>query len=192
MRVNRLMPLTVVFVLMMLAGCANEQPFTGQTFAQDTQQGSDSGLGVFPTPQSSGAAGGLNGASSEAELVDLVVSQLGVDSRQAKGGIGAIFALAQQRMDPSDFMRLSSSVPGMEQYLSAVPQSTSSISWFSSTESLLSEQGNGLGKLAVLATSFQALGMNADMIREFVPLLMQYIQGQSGPEALSLLQSALY
>jgi hypothetical protein len=49
-----------------------------------------------------------------------------------------------------------------------------------------------LGDLAALAGSFQTLGMNTNMITQFVPLVLQYVQGQSGAGAMSLLQSALY
>lgn len=125
-------------------------------------------------------------------LVDLLVNQLGVNSQQALGGVGSIFALAQQRMNPNDFMQLTGTVPGMNQYLSAVPQPASSNFLFGSAAGLMGGQAGALGNLAALAGSFQSLGMNADMIGQFVPVVLQYVQSQGGPAAMSLLQNSLY
>ncbi|QPK61702.1 DUF2780 domain-containing protein [Methylomonas sp. LL1] len=172
------MSLSVVCTVLLVAGCASEQPFSGQTFASAGGQTSGARQAGYQAP--------------EPELVDVLTGQLGVNSRQAMGGVGSIFSLAQQRMNPSDFMRLSSYVPDMDQYLSAVPQSTSSNSLFGLAAGLMGEQTNGLGSLAVLAGSFQTLGMDANMIGQFVPVVLQYIQGQSGPAAMNLLQNALY
>jgi hypothetical protein len=46
--------------------------------------------------------------------------------------------------------------------------------------------------LAVLAGSFQTLGMDTNMIGQFVPVVLQYVRDQSGPTAMSLLQRSLY
>lgn len=184
-RMNRLAPVSAVLLLSMIAGCASEQPLTGQMFADDSQE---------PLSRQAGnpVAVGSPDAGPETELVDILVNQLGIDSRQAKGGVGSILALVQQRMDPIDFMRLSNSVPNIDQYLSAVPASTSSISWFSSPESLQGQQGPGSDRQTVLESSFERLGMNADMISRFTSIVLQYVQAQNGPEVMSLLLGALY
>ncbi|MGZ4998882.1 MAG: DUF2780 domain-containing protein [Methylomonas sp.] len=130
--------------------------------------------------------------SSELGLVNTLVDRFGINSQQALGGVGSIFALAQQRMKPEDFMQLSSSVPGMDRYLSSVPGSTSSVSWLSSEAELMADKNNSLGSLTALTGSFQTLGMNADMISQFVPVVLQHVQTESGPTAMSLLLEALY
>lgn len=182
---HRLTSGSVVLVLLMLTGCASDQAITGQMFAEEAPKGAVS-------QQVDPALAPLKDPVAKTELSEMLVGQLGVDSTQAMGGVGAILALARQRLSPLDFMRLSDNFPEMDQYLSAVPQSGASISWFSSPESLMGESNHGLGGLAVLANSFRKLGMDADMIGQFVPIVLQYVQAQSGPEALSLLQGALY
>lgn len=179
---------TLAGAVIWLVGCAPTQQQTNQNWALGGQQA--------PTFQSvanpSTVAAASAAVSPEAGLVNILVDQLGVNSQQAMGGVGSIFSLAQQRMNPSDFMQLSGSVPGMDQYLSAVPQPSSSSVLFGSAAGLLGGQANGLGNLAALAGSFQSLGMSTNMIGQFVPVVLQYVQGQSGQAAMSLLQSALY
>ncbi|WP_150050933.1 DUF2780 domain-containing protein [Methylomonas rhizoryzae] len=161
----------------LLAGCAQTPSGAGQVLAQAAAQQ---------------AVGTLTGSSSQLGLVTLLVDKLGVNPQQALGGAGSIFALAQQYMNPSDFTQLSGSIPGMDQYLGAVPQSSGSNVLLGSAATLLGGQNSGLGKLAALGGSFQSLGMNANMASQFVPVVLQYVQGQGGSGAMSLLQRALY
>jgi len=132
------------------------------------------------------------GTSHELTLTGILTEQLSITPQQAMGGVGAILALAQQRMDPIDFMRLSNSVPNIDQYFSEVPASASSVSWFSSPESLQGQQGPVSDRLAFLAGSFEKLGMNAEMVGRFTSIVLQYFQAQNGPEVMSLLLGALY
>ena len=187
------MPLTVVGVVLTIVGCAPAQQNTGQTFAQAAAQA--------PAVQQAATANSIvnnplaaasSSAVPESGLVNTLVNQLGVNQQQAMGGVGSIFSLAQQRMNPTDFMQLRGNVPGIDQYLSAVPEPSSSSLLIGSAASMLGGQAGGLGNLAALAGSFQTLGMSSNMITQFVPLVLQYVQGQSGAGAMSLLQSALY
>lgn len=169
---------TLVGAVVWLAGCTPAQQQSNQNWALGGQQTPVVQQAVYPNPV--------------AGLVNMLVNQLGINSQQAMGGVGSIFSLAQQRMNPGDFMQLSGSVPGMNQYLSAVPQPSSSSLLFGSAANLMGDQAGGLGSLAALAGSFQSLGMSTNMIGQFVPVVLQYVQGQSGPAAMNLLQSALY
>lgn len=126
---------------------------------------------------------------SETELVNLLVERLGVDSRQAMGGMGAIFALARQRMTPEDFMQLSNSVPNMEQYLAVVPPSTTSFQLGIEANAV---DVNEVAGAEALNEAFQSLGMNPEMIPRFVTVVLQYLQQRSELAAMSLLQSAMY
>ncbi|AEG02060.1 DUF2780 domain-containing protein [Methylomonas methanica] len=178
------MSYTLAGAALWLAGCTPAQQQTSQNWALGGQQAPAVQQAVNPNP--------VAATSPETGLVNLLVNQLGVNSQQAMGGVGSIFSLAQQRMNPGDFMQLSGSVPGMNQYLSAVPQPSSSSVLLGSAASLMGDQVGGLGSLAALAGSFQSLGMSTNMIGQFVPMVLQYVQGQSGPAAMSLLQSVLY
>lgn len=176
----------VFATVLSLTACAPMQQSTGQTLAQGAAQNS--------VAQSAVNVGAVTNAGAESGLVNVLVDQLGINSQQAMGGVGSIFSLARQRMSPADFMQLSGSVPDMDQYLSEVPQSSgsSSSSWLGNAADLIGDQANGLGRLAALAGSFQTLGMDTNMISQFVPVVLDYVQGQGGPGAMSLLQSALY
>ncbi|WP_445372953.1 DUF2780 domain-containing protein [Methylomonas sp. HW2-6] len=146
-------------------------------------------------PAAVGALGSaVTGTGNEASLINLLVGKLGVSPQQALGGVGSIFSVAQQRMNPADFSQLSGSVPGMDGYLSSAPQlppAGSNSGLLGAAGSLLGGQNNALGSLAALAGSFQSLGMNPSMVSQFLPVVLQYVQNQGGAGAMNLLQSAL-
>ncbi|MDD2759535.1 MAG: DUF2780 domain-containing protein [Methylomonas sp.] len=127
--------------------------------------------------------------SAEAELVVFLVERLGIEPKQAMGGLGSVFAFARQRMTPEDFMRLSASVPDMDDYLSAVPTLPSAGSWLGPRTNIAGASAM-MTRFGVLAESFQALGMDADMPARFVPVVLQYLRDQSELLAMSLLQNA--
>jgi hypothetical protein len=182
-----------VSVVTMLSACAPVQQKTSdQTLAMVTPRTAGVSSVANQGSAAVNAAAGMLGQSGDQVLVNSLVGKLGISPQQALGGVGSIFSVAQQRLNPGDFSKLSQSVPGMNQYLSAVPQQAAS----SASSSLLGVAGNMMGGqvggLANLAGSFQSLGMNPSMVSEFVPVVLQYVQNQSGAGAMSLLQHALY
>ena len=130
--------------------------------------------------------------ASESDLVVFLTDRLGVDSDQARAGVGSIFAFAQQRMTPDDFMQLSSCVPDMSRYLASVPQSTTVNFQWGSAKKGIGQAVPGLVGQGTLNTSFQALGMNPEMANQFATVILQYLQQRSELAAMSLLQNALY
>ncbi len=178
---STLRSMTAISTICLLAACAPAKELSEQTLASGSSE----------TAAISSASNAVS-QSSQSDLTGMLTNQLGINQQQALGGAGSIFALAQNRMKPGDFMQLSQSVPDMDQYLSAVPNSKkSSSSLFSSAAELMGE-GSSLGNLANLAGSFQSLGMDSAMINQFVPVVLKYVQGQGGAGAMSLLQNALY
>jgi hypothetical protein len=128
-----------------------------------------------------GDAGGLTG---------MLMQQLGVTEPQATGGAGAIFGLAKSKLSAEDFGTMSAGVPDMSSLLSTAPAVGGESGGLAGGLAGMAGAG-GLGSLGSLAGSFSSLGLGADMAGKFVPVCIQYLQGTGGPEAASLLQTAL-
>lgn len=152
------------------------------------------------SPQQTAAAiaGNMAGvspiASQSPALVGLLVQQLGISPAQAMGGAGSIFSVAQQMMTPNNFGLVSNSVPGMSQMLAAAPKmagyGSGAGGLMGSAASALGG-GSSLGQMAMLASSFQNLGLGTGMVNQFIPVILQYVQTQGGASTMGLLQSAL-
>jgi len=186
---NYFMRFAGVSAVLLASGCLPlQQQSTGQPYA--LPQVGQSQQMPYSAPVSTSLP--ATGVATEAGLVNALTDKLGISQQQAVGGVGSIFSLAQQRLNPGDFSTLSNNVPNMNQYLSAAPQAVApsqSSALLGAAGSLLGGQANTLG---ALAGSFQSLGMGPSMIAQFVPVVLQYLQGQNSGVAANLLQRALY
>lgn len=186
MRANTLLVLSAIVTL---TGCA------GQSAGTAALGGSDLASAGAAAGMTSAVAESAPMASQESGLVDLLVSQLGVTPAQATGGAGAIFSTAKQGMSTSDFAQVSNAVPGMDQMLSAAPSVSSSMPGSSgmmgAATGALGSSGGAVGNMANLAGSFQSLGLDSNMVNQFVPVILDYVKGQGGSSTMSLLQSSL-
>ncbi|MBS3965197.1 MAG: DUF2780 domain-containing protein [Methylomonas sp.] len=183
-------PIIITGIALTLTGCMAPSPHTGQIFT---------GGAVNPAatlPQVAAATPVVDAVSNAVQLslVNTLASQLGITPQQAMGGAGAIFQVAQQRIPANDFSTLSNAIPGMNQYLAAVPRAAApnnAMGLLGAAAGLAGGQAGGLMGLASLVTSFNALGLNAQMINQFVPMMLQHVQQQSGQAAMMMLQAAL-
>lgn len=125
-------------------------------------------------------------AAQAQDLVSMLTDQLGVSNEQASGGAGAIFDYAQNNLSADDFSTVASGVPDMDNLLSAAPEPKKE-STMGKVGSMLGDSG-GLGGLASLASSFESLGLDADMVSKFMPIVNDYIGSVSGEQALGLLK----
>lgn len=134
-------------------------------------------------------------------LVDALTSKLGVTPAQASGGAGALLGLAQGKLSADDNSALASAIPGLDQLIGSAPKVEASAN---QTGDLLGQANSLLGggnsllgdnsslqTLASLAPAFEALGLDAGMAQQFLPVILEYVN-QNGSEALmGALQQAL-
>jgi hypothetical protein len=129
-------------------------------------------------------------ATAQAEgpdLIQMLTSQLGVSGEQATGGAGALFDYAQQNLSADDFATIASGIPGMDQMLDMAPEPENS-SALGKAAGTLGGFDKSLGGMAGLASSFESLGLDADMVSKFVPIVSDYVGSVSGDQAMALLQ----
>jgi Protein of unknown function VcgC/VcgE (DUF2780) len=186
-----------IALVITISGCApatqNLAPVSGATGMSSTEA-------ITSQLPSAGTAAGMMGsvagstplAAQTPSLVGILVQQLGITPAQATGGAGSIFSVAKQSMSSTSFGQVSNAVPGMDQLIAAAPAlggsaTTGGGSLLGSAASALG--GSSLGNMVVLANSFQSLGMGSGMMNQFIPVILQYIQGTGGSSTMGLLQS---
>ena len=121
------------------------------------------------------------------DLIQMLTSQLGVSGEQATGGAGAMFEYAKDNLDADDFATIAKGVPGMDDLIAMAPEPENS-SALGKAGGALGGFDKSLGGLAGLASSFESLGLDADMVSKFVPVVSDYVGSVSGDEAATLLQ----
>ncbi|MDH3787761.1 MAG: DUF2780 domain-containing protein [Xanthomonadales bacterium] len=129
----------------------------------------------------------LSAQAGSSDLVGMLTDQLGISKEQAAGSSGAIFDYAKQNLSADDFATVAEGVPDMDGLLAAAPAAESD-SALGKASSMLGGSGGSLGGLASLASSFESLGLDADMVQKVVPIVTDYIGNVSGDQAMALLQ----
>ena len=128
-------------------------------------------------------------SADTSKLIGTLVDTLGVTEDQATGGSGAVFREAKNNMSSGDYSQLLKAVPGIDSLISAAPQ-TGGLAGKAS--SLLGGSGGSATGMANLAGSFSKLGLAPDMVNQFVPVILDFVQSEGGDQAMTLLKSALF
>lgn len=132
-------------------------------------------------------------SAQEGGLVELLMQKLGVTQPQAQGGAGALFSVAKDALSPQDFDQVAATVPEMESLLKAAPETSGSVGdMLSQGSSLFGGKTNKqVGSAMDLANSFSELGLSPEMVNEYVPVVLDYVEAKGGEAVRNLLASAL-
>lgn len=57
------------------------------------------------------------------ELIQLLIAQLGINEPQAKGGLGAILSIAQNKLSPATVAEIGKLLPNLADLIKAAPAS---------------------------------------------------------------------
>jgi len=124
------------------------------------------------------------------ELLQILTSQLGVTASQAEGGAGLLFKLAKENLSSDDFGKIANAVPGVESLLSAAPDSGGMSSIIGGLASSFGDSSQ-FGNLASLAGGFKNLNMDSELVAQFIPIILSFVQSKGGDVAKGLLEKAL-
>jgi hypothetical protein len=143
----------------------------------------------FSLGDAANAISGMKGDNTAAaaaaptpQTADLLsaLSELNVTPEQAIGGAGAMLGLAKNQLSSTDYSELAKSVPGID-ILSGGGE-LGALAGLLGSSGNAAGLGNALGAVkntTDLSSAFSALGMDAGMIGQFAPVLLQYF-GQQG------------
>lgn len=130
--------------------------------------------------------------AQDTSLISLLTQQLGVTEPQAQGGAGSIFNLAKEKLSPQEFSQVSNTVPDMNGLLDAAPKKETGMGgMLGGATSMFGGGGSSLEGLASLASSFSQLGLSPDMVKQFVPVILNYVKINGGETVSNLLAAVL-
>ena len=125
------------------------------------------------------------------ELIQQLTSSLGIGEEQAKGGAGLIFNLAKEKLGSGDFGQIAEAVPGMDSLLNAAPKEDGG-GIGGMLGGIASAVGGGeLGSIAGLIGGFDKLGLDADMVQKFLPVVLDFVGSKGGDTVKNLLSGVL-
>jgi Protein of unknown function VcgC/VcgE (DUF2780) len=125
------------------------------------------------------------------DLIGRLTKELGVDKKQARGGLVALLRAGQQNLSRTDFKQFVADIPGADTLLASAPPPSAMSSLAGGLGSLLGGRSGGAGRWAGLAASFTELGISIDTARKFGPIVLDYMREHGGEELVEKVRSAL-
>ncbi len=120
-------------------------------------------------------------------LASRIADKLDISLTKAQGGAGAIFEYAEDQLDDYDFDDLVDAVPEMDSLLDAAPEIDRD-SRFGRISGNLRDFDSSRGGLAGLAASFEELNLDPEIISDFLPIIYDYVESESGERIADLLE----
>jgi hypothetical protein len=120
------------------------------------------------------------------ELITRLSQQLKIDERQARGGAAVLFKAAREKLGGAEFDHMLGSVGGVDTLLKQAPQSGGGL-----LGGLASLAGGNAALIATIVSGFSKLNLSTDDAQKFVPIVLDYLRGQVGPETVSKLEKTL-
>ena len=125
------------------------------------------------------------------ELIQQLVQQLGVSDQQAKGGAGLIMGAVKSQLGRTDYSKVKSAIPEADELISAAPADSGIGSTLCGLVSSLNGGDSNLSTLAGLARGFAKLNLDSDMIGQFVPVVLSFVQSKGDDTAENLIAGVL-
>ena len=122
------------------------------------------------------------------KLIGSLTDLLGVSGEQATGGAGAVFREAKKNMNPGDFSKLLSAIPGIDSLIQAAPE-VSGLAGKAS--SLFGGSSGSVQGISALTDSFAKLGLSPDMVNQYMDVILNFVQSEAGQQTMTALKNAL-
>lgn len=134
------------------------------------------------------------------DLINDLVSQLGVSNEQAEGGAGLLFKVAQEKLASGDFSQIAEMIPGIEDLINKAPAADAEASAGGGilgaiggvADSLgMGDIADKLGDLAGVAGGFSKLGLDTEMVSKFATAILEFLKSKGGDSVVTILQTVL-
>ena len=130
------------------------------------------------------------------DLISKLTSELNIDEAQAKGGVGSILKMAQDKLDGGDFSKLAGAFGGesnVSSLLGAAPSGESAgggaMGMLGSAVSALG--ASNLGDMASLAGTLKSLNIDMGTVTKFAPMVMDWVKTEGGDDIMGILKKVL-
>ncbi len=130
------------------------------------------------------------------DLADTLSSQLGITKDQAAGGAGALFNMAKDKLSGDDYAQLANAIPGIGELIEAAPavstataETTDKVTGVTQGLGSLTKTIEGAKKYADVYDQFKQLGLDTDMVSQFVPKILSFSESAGGETVMNILKS---
>ncbi|MEM1028171.1 MAG: DUF2780 domain-containing protein [Planctomycetota bacterium] len=134
------------------------------------------------------------------ELIAKLTSELGIDAKQAEGGLGVVMKFINDQLGGEAFEKVKDAMPEAEALADAAPGSedggSDSGGHSGGGGGLMGIVGSVAGALggeklegvASMAGGFDKLGLDVSMVSQFLPKVMEFLESKGGGEIAKMIE----
>jgi hypothetical protein len=123
------------------------------------------------------------------ELIDTLTGALGVDARQAEGGAAVLFKAAKDKLGEAEYSRLLGGVPGLSDLIGKAPAAGGGLGGL--LGGITGAMGGNAALIGAVVGGFGKLGLTTDDAKRFVPVILDFLRRQVGPDVIAKLEKTL-
>ena len=123
------------------------------------------------------------------ELIDQLTKKLGVTGAQAEGGAAVLFKAAKDKLGGAEFDKLLGGLPGIGDLLRKAPAPGGGLGGL--LGGLAGAVGGNAALISTIVGGFGKLGLTTDDAKRFVPVVLDFLRKNVGPDVVSKLEKTL-
>lgn len=128
------------------------------------------------------------------ELIAKLSAELGIDPKQAEGGLGVIMKFMKEQLGGEEFEKVKEAVPEAEALADAAPGEDAQ-----DAGGLMGIVGSIAGALggekfegvASMAGGFDKVGLDISMVSKFLPTVMTFLESKGGGDIAKMIEKLL-
>ena len=124
------------------------------------------------------------------ELIDMLTNTLGVSAGQAEGGAAVLFKAAKDKLGEGEFSRLLGGIPGLPDLLKKAPAPGGG-GLGGLLGGLAGAVGGNAALISTIVGGFGKLGLGTDDAKRFLPVILEFLRKNVGPDVVSRLEKTL-
>lgn len=126
-------------------------------------------------------------------IIQELTKRLGINEEQAKGGLGLLLKFCQEKLNQTDFKKVTDLIGnGWQELIKAAPQAQASIMGkLGGFASVFGEKAAQLGAMANMVADFKKLGIDVTKVQNFVDVTLKTLEEKGGPQVKDLLSKFL-
>lgn len=128
------------------------------------------------------------------ELIAKLTAELGIDPKQAEGGLGVVMKFIKEQLGGEEFEKVKEAVPEAEALADAAPGDDAEdggglMGIVGSIAGALG--GEKLEGVASMAGGFDKLGLDVSMVSQFLPKVMEFLEAKGGGDIAKMIEKLI-
>lgn len=132
------------------------------------------------------------------ELIQEIISKVGVNQDQAEGGLGAVLTFAKEQLNSDTFSKITEQVGGTDEIMQKFSNLSNSESGgmnlgglLGSATSALGINTGDLGGMTSIISNLSSLDMDMDTLKKFVPIISKFLEQKGFGDIASKINTLL-